>query len=126
MLNLRNLDRAERNVELGYTPDAVGGEPPDMMSSNRAFAAMLRQRAPRTFRWLFEELPASAAEDVLTCDMPGELVLVNRGVWATICAGGAAGWRQRGRADMRRAGCGGSPAGAAAASAHTLRLNLCQ
>jgi predicted alpha/beta superfamily hydrolase len=37
---------------------AVGGEPPEMMESNRAFAAMLRQRAPRTFRWMFEELPA--------------------------------------------------------------------
>lgn len=37
---------------------AVGAEPPDMMESNRAFAAMLRQRAPRSFRWMFEELPA--------------------------------------------------------------------
>lgn len=35
---------------------AVGGEPPDMMESNRAYAAMLRARAPH-MRWQFEEMP---------------------------------------------------------------------
>jgi predicted alpha/beta superfamily hydrolase len=35
---------------------AVGGEPAEMMESNRAYAALLRARAPR-MRWQFEEMP---------------------------------------------------------------------
>jgi len=37
---------------------AVGKEPDDMTGSNRAYARMLTARAPRGFRWLFEEMPA--------------------------------------------------------------------
>lgn len=34
----------------------IGTEGPDLSESNRAYAAMLRQRAPRGLRWMFEEM----------------------------------------------------------------------
>jgi predicted alpha/beta superfamily hydrolase len=34
----------------------IGAEGADLTDSNRAFAAMLRQRAPRGLRWMFEEM----------------------------------------------------------------------